>query len=147
MFEGTKAWAAIQSTLGGISRARRQHGMQEPPEAYNTIFANQKHTCVHIMKNKKCSGFEATARVAAMLYWAIKRASENTDTPELMSLAQDFKDSVIMAVSKDGEAGAGSRNGVWQPTTIADEIIEEMEFSYQETCAEITKMFTQRITG
>ena len=146
MFEGTKAWAAIQSTQGGILRARRQHGMVEPTQAYNTLFSGQKHTCVHIMKNKKCSGFEATARVAAMLYWAIKRTSENTDTPELMTLADDFKDSVIMAISKDGEAGAGSRNGVWQPTTIADEIIEEMEFSYQETCSEITKMLSQRLS-
>ena len=145
MFEGAKAWAAIQSTQGGIVRARRQHGMEEPSQAFNTLFNGQKHTCVHIMKNKKCSGFEATARVAAMLYWAIKRTSENTDTPNLMNLANDFKDSVIMAISKDGEAGAGSRNGVWQPTTIADEIIEEMEFSYQETCSEITKMLSQRI--
>jgi hypothetical protein len=145
MFEGTKAGFAIQSTQGGILRARRLHGMHEPPQAYNTLFSGQKHTCTHIMKNQKCSSFEATAKVAAMLYWAVKRASDNTNTPELMDLAQDFKDSVIMALSKDGEAGAGSRNGVWQPTTIADEIIEEMEFSYQETCSEITKMLSQRI--
>ena len=147
MFEGAKAWTAIQSTIGGIGRARRQHGMQEPPKAYNTFFAGQKHTCIHIMKNLKCSGFEATARLAALLYWSVRRTSENTDTPELMSLAQDFKDSVTMALSKDGEAGAGSRNGVWQPTTIAEEIIQEMESVYQETAAELTKVMSQAIRG
>ena len=147
MFEGTKAWTAIQSTMGGLLRARRQHGMQEPPQAYNTFFTGQKHTCIHIMKNRKCSGFEATARLAALLYWSVRRASENTNTPELMSLAQDFKESVVMALSKDGEAGAGSRNGVWQPTTIADEIIEEMESAYQETAAELTKVMSQAVDG
>jgi hypothetical protein len=102
MFEGTKAWAAIQSTQGGIARARRQHGMQEPPQAYASLFSGQKHTCVQIMKNQKCTGFQAAARVAAMLYWAIKRASENANVPELMDLAQDFKDSVIQAIANDG---------------------------------------------
>ena len=100
MFEGTKAWAAIQSTQGGILRARRQHGMQEPPEAYNTIFANQKHTCVHIMKNKKCSGFEATARVA-MLYWA-KSAPQEYRYAGINELGSGHKDSVIMALSRMG---------------------------------------------
>lgn len=147
MFEGAKAWTAIQSTIGGIGRARRQHGMQEPPSAYNTFFVGQKHTCIHIMKNLKCSGFEAAARLAALLYWSVRRASESTDTPELMRLAQDFKDSVVMALSKDGEAGAGSRNGVWQPTTIADEIIQEMESAYRETAAELTKVMSQAIGG
>ena len=147
MFEGARAWTAIQSTMGGLLRARRQHGLQEPPSAYNTFFTGQKHTCIHIMKNLKCSGFEATARLAALLYWSVRRTSENTNTPELMSLAQDFKDSVIMALSKDGEAGAGSRNGGWKPTTIADEIIEEMESAYQETTAELTKVMCQAVGG
>lgn len=141
MFSGARVKLAVESTLGGLIRARQQHGMPIPDQAFATLLRNNQHTCKHIMRNRRCTAFEAVARTCAVLYWALKEAEMKVNFSGGNPLAKDFEDAIVMALSKDGEAGAGSRGGVWQPMSIAKEILAEMKGLYGDTVTELSTMF------
>jgi len=145
MFIGTRVKFAIESTMGGLVRARQQWGMDIPHQAFAALLRNNQHTCKHIMQNRKCSAFEAVARTCAVLHWSLVEAEKGADVAGPNPLIKDFEDAIVMALSKDGEAGAGSKNGVWQPTSVAEEIRLEMKDLYRDTVSELSSVFSRAI--
>ena len=112
MFIGTRVKFAIESTMGGLVRARQQWEMDIPHQAFAALLRSNQHTCKHIMQNRKCSAFEAVARTCAVLHWSLVEAEQVADVAGPNPLIKDFEDAIIMALSKDGEGGRQQKWGM-----------------------------------